>query len=578
MQFRIILAILVLCVACNDRVGNSELVQADAIMESAPDSAMSILVKVDTAALSQFDKAYYSLLYSQAQIKTWVILDSDSLFRTAYEAFRDHPDDDLRRRAYFYNAQIAFNRGDMQSSMSDILNAYEIAKSEENDYWIAKSTEIIGDIFSRARNYPQSEKYRLEAIRYYKSAGRENSHRYALCDLVTNYSNLNLKEKGINLADSLKRVIESEQPIDSALMGYLLDSALPSYFINNRHEEILEAYENYLKNIYGDGVNVESKVYVSHVLQEQNDTLHSKMMMDEASNLVKDEHDRGFVLYAKYYQARIANDIKLAVLYCDSLLYYDARIVDKAAKESVAVVQRDFYNRKALSEKKRAKALAVLLLVAVIVVVLIVSLFIIIYRLKLKAKNAEIESLMSDFSYLKRNVEKVSEENSTLYDKLSSSTSTLYQLRQQLEDKARNEMRHEMIVEQLFHDKWSTFNKLCNDYFEMIESGQKPDRIVKDIEHELKELNTPKNIRTIEMSVDEYLGGIMTMLRNELPDFKEKDFAFIVFVIAGFSVRAICLILGIKYKNYYLIKSRLIRRIVDSEAPHKSLFLSKLGK
>ncbi len=578
MQFRIILAILVLCVACSDRVGNSELLQADAIMESAPDSAMSILVKVDTAALSQFDKAYYSLLYSQAQIKTWVILDSDSLFRTAYDAFRDHPDDDLRRRAYFYNAQIAFNRGDMQSAMSDILNAYEIAKSEDNDYWIAKCAEIISDIFSRARNYPQSEKYRLEAIRYYKSAGRENSHRYALCDLVVNYSNQSLTEKGLNLADSLKRVVESEQPIDSALMGYLLDSALPSYFTNNRHDEILEAYENYLKKIYGDGVNVESQVFVSHVLQEQNDTLHSKMMLDEASNLVKDEHDRGFVLYAKYYQACNNEDYQLAVSLCDSILYYDARIVDKAAKESVAVVQRDFYNRKALSEKKRAKALAVLLLVAVVVVVLIVSLFIIIYRLKLKAKNAEIESLMSDFSYLKRNVEKVSEENSTLYDKLSSSTSTLSQLRQQLEDKARSEMRHEMIVEQLFHDKWSTFNKLCNDYFEMIESGLNPDRIVKDIEHELKELNTPKNIRTIEMSVDEYLGGIMTMLRNELPDFKEKDFAFIVFVIAGFSVRAICLILGIKYKNYYLIKSRLIRRIVDSEAPHKSLFLSKLGK
>ena len=578
MQFRIILAILVLCVACNDRVGNSELVQADAIMESAPDSAMSILVKVDTAALSQFDKAYYSLLYSQAQIKTWVILDSDSLFRTAYEAFRDHPDDDLRRRAYFYNAQIAFNRGDMQSSMSDVLTAYEIAKSEENDYWIAKSAEIIGDIFSDSHNYSQSEKYRLEAVRCYKSMGRENSHRYALCDLVANYSNMNLKEKGINLADSLKRVIESEQPIDSALMGYLLDSALPLYFTNNRFEDICKAYEDYLVNYYYDGEGAQAYVFLSHVYQAQEKTPHSIKMLDDAFKHTKGEHDRGFVLYAQYYQACNKGDYQLAVSLCDSILYYDARIVDKAAKESVAVVQRDFYNRKALSEKKRAKALAVLLLVAVVGVVLIVSLFIIIYRLKLKAKNAEIESLMSDFSYLKRNVEKVSEENSTLYDKLSSSTSTLSQLRQQLEDKARNEMRHEMIVEQLFHDKWSTFNKLCNDYFAMIESGLKPDRIVKDIEHELKELNTPKNIRTIEMSVDEYLGGIMTMLRNELPDFKEKDFAFIVFVIAGFSVRAICLILGIKYKNYYLIKSRLIRRIVDSEAPHKSLFLSKLGK
>ncbi len=578
MQFRIILAILVLCVACSDRVGNSELVQADAIMESAPDSAMSILVKVDTAALSQFDKAYYSLLYSQAQIKTWVILDSDSLFRTAYEAFRDHPDDDLRRRAYFYNAQIEFNRGELQSAMRDVLTAYEIAKSEENDYWIAKSAEMIGDIFTSSYNYSQSEKYRLEAVRCYKSAGRENSHRYALCDLVVNYSNQTLTEKGLNLADSLKRVLESEQPIDSALMGYLLDSALPSYFTNNRHEEIIEAYDNYLKNFYGNKGDTQGYVFLSHVYQEQSESSRSKEMLGDAFKQAKDEHDILFALYAQYYQACNNGDYQLAVSLCDSILYYDARIVENAAKESVTVVQRDFYNSKVQLEKKKSKALTVLLIVSFLVVVLIISLFVIIYRLRLNAKNAEIESLMSDFSYLKRNVEKVSEENSTLYDKLSSSTSTLSQLRQQLEDKARNEMRHEMIVEQLFHDKWSTFNKLCNDYFEMIESGQKPDRIVKDIEHELKELNTPKNIRTIEMSVDEYLGGIMTMLRNELPDFKEKDIKFIVFVIAGFSVRAICLIMEIKYKNYYLIKSRLTRRIVESEAPHKSLFLEKLGK
>ncbi len=578
MQFRIILAILVLCVACSDRVGNSELLQADAIMESAPDSAMSILANVDTAALSQFDKAYYSLLYSQAQIKTWVILDSDSLFRTAYEAFRDHPDDDLRRRAYFYNAQIAFNRGDMQSAMSDVLTAYEIAKSEENDYWIAKSAEIIGDIFSDSHNYSQSEKYRLEAVRCYKSMGRENSHRYALCDLVANYSNMNLKEKGINLADSLKRVIESEQPIDSALMGYLLDSALPLYFTNNRFEDICKAYEDYLVNYYYDGEGAQAYVFLSHVYQAQEKTPHSIKMLDDAFKHTKGEHDRGFVLYAQYYQACNKGDYQLAVSLCDSILYYDARIVEQAAKESVTVVQRDFYNNKAFLEKKKSKALTVLLIVSFLVVVLIVVLFVIIYRLRLNAKNSEIENLMSDFRYIKRNVEKVSIENRSLSDKLTTSSLSLLEMQLQLESKAKNETRHAVIVEQLFHEKWATLNRLCNDYFDMIESGIKPDRIVKNIERELKEFNKPKNIDALEKSVDGYFGGIMTLLRAELPDFKDKDIKFIVFVIAGFSVRAICLIMEIKYKNFYLIKSRLTRRIVESEAAHKSLFLEKFGK
>lgn len=151
-------------------------------------------------------------------------------------------------------------------------------------------------------------------------------------------------------------------------------------------------------------------------------------------------------------------------------------------------------------------------------------------------------------------------------------------MQMQLDNKAQNETRHAVIVEQLFHDKWGTFNRLCNDYFDMVESGLKPDGIVRNIERELKEFNSTKNIEALERSVDDYLGGIMTMLRAEMPDFKDKDIKFIVFVIAGFSVRAICLIMGIKYKNYYLIKSRLTRKIVESAPPHKGLFLEKLGK
>lgn len=578
MPLKYLIILLLAFASCTADSRHRQLAMADAVMESAPDSAMTILADVDTAALSQSDYAYYSLLYTQAQIKTWVVVDTDSLFHTAYEAYNDHPDNDLRRRAYFYNAQIQLNHGDLQSAMRDVLTAYEIAKSEHNDYWLAKSAEMIGDIFTRTHNYPQSEKYRLEAVRCYKSAGRENSHRYALCDLARNYSNQNLADKGLHLVDSLKQVVEREHPVDSALMGYLLDSALPLYFTNNRFEDICKSYEDYLVNYYYDGEGVESYVFLSHVYLAQKKIPRSIKMLDEAFKQTKDEQDRGFVLYAQYYQACENGDYRLAVSLCDSLLYYDSRIVDKAAKESVTVVQRDFYNTKAYMEKKKTKALTALLIVAIIVVVLIVVLFVIIYRLRLNAKNTEIENLMSDFQYLKRNVEKVSIENMSLSDKLTSSSLSLLEMQMQLDNKAQNETRHAVIVEQLFHDKWGTFNRLCNDYFDMVESGLKPDGIVRNIERELKEFNSTKNIEALERSVDDYLGGIMTMLRAEMPDFKDKDIKFIVFVIAGFSVRAICLIMGIKYKNYYLIKSRLTRKIVESAPPHKGLFLEKLGK
>lgn len=119
---------------------------------------------------------------------------------------------------------------------------------------------------------------------------------------------------------------------------------------------------------------------------------------------------------------------------------------------------------------------------------------------------------------------------------------------------------------------------MCNDYFEFLESDKNPNRIIKDIENELKEIRNPNNLFEIEKSVDEYLGGVMTLLRMEVPTLKEDDVVFLSLVFAGFSVRAVCLIIGIKYKNFYLRKSRLVKKISNSGAPHLDFFLNKLGK
>lgn len=578
MPFKYLIILLVAFAACTVDSRHRQLAMADAVMESAPDSAMTILAAVDTAALSQSDYAYYCLLYTQGQIKTWTVLQSDSLFHVAYDAFRDHSDSDLRRRAYFYNAQIEVNRCEYQSAMSDILTAYEIAKSEHNDYWLAKSAEMIGDIFCDVYNFSQAEVYTSEAVSKYKAAGRELNHRYALCDLAVTYSNEGKKEEGLALVDSLRFVIENEHPLDSALMGYLIDAALPLYFTNNRHDEICTAYENYLPHFYGEKGNTESSVFLSHVYQEQNELSRSIKLLDDAMKQAENEHDRVFALYAKYYHACNANDYKLAASFCDSLLYYDSRIVERAAKESVTVVQRDFYNQKSIIEKRKAKTMTFLFVTVLIFVIIIVLFILMLSRLKIKTKNVELANQLSVFIEFKREVDKIRVENQRLNDELQNSSSKVSVLQQQLDDKQQAEMRYLLIVEQLFRDKWTTFNNLCNNYFVFLESGQSAKGVLNDIDAQLKEIRNPKNLQKLEESVDRYLGGVMTLLRVEVPGLKNDDIVFLSLIFAGFSVRAICLILDIKYKNFYLRKSRLVKRISNSEAPHLDLFLKKLAK
>lgn len=77
-------------------------------------------------------------------------------------------------------------------------------------------------------------------------------------------------------------------------------------------------------------------------------------------------------------------------------------------------------------------------------------------------------------------------------------------------------------------------------------------------------------------AADIHMDGIVTNLRIQCPFLKENDINYIALIFAGFSARSICLFTGLKYKHYYVKKSRLIERIRKSNAPDKELFLSKM--
>ena len=119
---------------------------------------------------------------------------------------------------------------------------------------------------------------------------------------------------------------------------------------------------------------------------------------------------------------------------------------------------------------------------------------------------------------------------------------------------------------------------LCDEYFNIGDSKHAKISVLNNIEKELKTLSSKKNIHNIEMAVDTYMGNIMSMIRDECSFLNESDFNFLTLVFAGLSVRSVCIFLNIKYKYFYLRKSRLVTRILNSDARHKLLFIEKLTK
>lgn len=67
-----------------------------------PDSAITILNSINQTKLSDQDLSIYSLVYTMAQNKAGQNVDHDSLIRTAYNWYKDRPNDSLYAKCLYY--------------------------------------------------------------------------------------------------------------------------------------------------------------------------------------------------------------------------------------------------------------------------------------------------------------------------------------------------------------------------------------------------------------------------------------------------------------------------------------------
>lgn len=134
----------------------------------------------------------------------------------------------------------------------------------------------------------------------------------------------------------------------------------------------------------------------------------------------------------------------------------------------------------------------------------------------------------------------------------------------------------EAQVNTLYSSRLDTLNMLCNEYFEKSESEKVKLSLYNEVEKHILALRDTKSITELESIVNRYMDNILVKIREQLPELNRKDLIFLTYHYAGFSPRAVCIFTDIKIKNYYNRRSRLKDRILESNAPDKEIFASKI--
>lgn len=556
--FLILWSILMAMCACTSPMPEN-LIVAEQVMEEHPDSALSLI-----EALSPDDirgnapRAKYALLLTQAQTKNYIPIPSDSLINVALDYYDDGSTSTDLMKTLFYKGSIMYDHSDLSSSIRYATRAHDLAVHFDDDYWRAKSAELMTFILLDSYLYKETEIYAIEACEYYKRVGKIANNRFSLCDLSVLYSRQEKYNRAITILDSVYTVTNNSEQPDTMIMGYCTNALMATYLSSHQYEKA-DSMRNVIIN-FGEISNpLNFLVNSAKTLLRLGKPDEAYAFISQANSLANGDFDYAsiYTFLVDYYKEK--GQYKEAQIYTDSILNFQNRAAKQLIEQSAMTSMRDYYNSMAVEESQKSSRLTNILIACSIVFIIAVIVFIIIYRLRIRLKNAELDSKISDIIILSSTVEKQRQDIRLLSDKIS--------------DKSAQEMND--IIEKLFRNKWEMLNHMCNEYFEKRDNDATRGTIINAIESEIDNLRSPKNLKEIEDAVNRYMDGIASNLRTQCPFLKEEDYTFVSLIFAGLSPRAICLLFEINLKRYYNKRQYIIEKIRSSSAPSKSLFLSR---
>ena len=598
-----LLLILVALMSCNDpKPITDALHRAEALMNESPDSAWTLLNTISPDEMGQNrNRAFYALLYTQAQDKTYRDETNDSLISVAVDYYRDT--DDVRRKflSYYYKGRVHFNGKDYLNATTCYMEAEQLADEVGDDYLAGLLYSELGRIYRLYYDYPKSLEAYQKSAECYERAGKIRHRNYIWYNQSNVCRNLNDYKECERLLQMA--LAAGKEGRDSSLIRLSLGTLVMQYVEQKEMEKAISLY-NELKSYIDE--NFGSSVFLARLAQ----MFLSFGNLTEAEQFIKKAWSRAssrldsiglYIASADLYSLK--GNGERAYRELQKGVVMQTREAKKALQQPILTVQRDYLSEKLEFEAYRLRMekhlrMLYLLFFSLLLVVVVLYLSRKLKKEKEKARST-IEGLNREMLQKdKESRKKMASLLLELENKDKETVAAIHQLRSELRNQEENYHQYMAVSEQLQHDLQNNFEQkkiftaeLFKNWFEMMGtfvfiSEQKDIREssrMKNIRKETdlmkeKYMTGNKAFRELERMVNTYHDDAMAHFRREVSLSDESDYRRVCYFFAGFSVQTIAWMMDEKVENVYQRRLRLRKFIASSEMPHKELFGFLLSK
>ena len=391
----ILLFLLLAMIACNDPKSVTDtLHRAETLMNEHPDSALSILNAVSPDEMGQNStRAYYALLYTQAQDKNYIDETNDSLISVAVDYYRDTDDARHQFLAYYYKGRVLANAEDYLNATSCYMEAEQLADVVADDYLVGLLYAELGRIYRLYYDYPKSLEAHQKAAECYERAGKIRHRNYMWLNQSSIYLNINKYDESERFLRMALEAGKNEK--DNDLIESCLGSLVMSCVEQNQMAEAKELYEELdliVDEAYGSPSFMGS---LAEMYASEGQFVQAEACVEKGWERVDCCTDsiNLYVASSELYSRQGRNDLAYELLLEAMALQSEG--AKQALQQPVLTAQCDFLSERLAFEayqvqiEKRLKGLYIL--VSVLALVIVTFLFVWIFK-KYKKKSQQVIS------------------------------------------------------------------------------------------------------------------------------------------------------------------------------------------
>jgi len=192
-----------LLVSCqNSHTTDRFLSEAENLIQTAPDSAYSLLIKMDTSIdFNRAQRAEWNLLITQAMDKAYMEHTTDSLIRKATTYYEQQKNPSRLMLSYYYMGRVYQELGDSPRAQEYYLKALDVGKDANDLLLLARIENNLGSLYTLQGSYEAALPHLKIATHYFEILNDSVFLSYNFRDIARAYVQM----------DSLDRAIEFYQ-------------------------------------------------------------------------------------------------------------------------------------------------------------------------------------------------------------------------------------------------------------------------------------------------------------------------------------------------------------------------------